>query len=398
MNSIVTFCQGSLILVRLSLLCSALTFGLWRTADAAGSLPPAVSLATSQALQGVLDKARDDGLPGGIIVRVQSLKTGAVWEGSSGPFAEEDAASAIRPSDAFRVASITKAFTAAVIWRLAEDKKLSVDGLIGLYIDPNVVAHIHVLNGVSYGEQISIRQLLCHCSGIWDYAVENKNMLRYVFSHPNHQWEPPDLINIVLKEGKPYFKPGDSFHYSDTNYILLGQIIEKVTGKPLTQVYREQIYEPLQLKDTYLEGREPSVGGPRSHNYVGYLDETNYNPTLDAYASGGQVSTTQDLAKFIAAVMTGHFFKNSETLKSALALPSTKSTPNDTDPGPESKYRPRYLFYSIAPDGVPFIGHAGFWGGVMFYQPDRDLIITGTGNQSDRHLPLAEIARTFAGR
>ena len=398
MHSIANFYQGSRILVRLTLLSGALSLGMWRTVDAAGSPPASVSPATSHALQAILDKARDDGLPGGIIVRVQSLKTGAVWEGSSGPFAEEDAASEIHPSNAFRVASITKAFTAAVIWRLAEDKKLSVDDLIGRYLDPNIVAHIHVLNGVSYGEQISIRQLLCHCSGIWDYAVENKNMLRYIFSHPNHQWEPPDLINIAIKDGTPYFKPGESFHYSDTNYILLGQIIEKVTGKPLTQVYRQEIYGPLRLKETYLEGREPSVGGPRSHNYIGYLDETNFNPTLDAYASGGQVSTTRDLAKFIEAVMTGHFFKNPDTLKAALALPSTKSTPNDSNSGPEAKYRPRFLFYSIAPDGVSFIGHAGFWGAEMFFQPDRDLVITGTGNQADRHLPLAEIARAFAGR
>lgn len=383
--------------VRALLICGGMVCSIGNAAITSTPAPSAVPVATAQKLQAVLDQARDDGLPGGIIVRVQSLKTGTLWEGSSGPFAEEDAESPIRSSDAFRVASITKAFTAAVIWRLAEDKKVSVDDLIGKYLDPDVVAHIHVLNGVSYGEQISIRQLLCHCSGIWDYAVENKNMMRYIFSHPNHQWEPPDLINIVIRDGKAYFKPGEGFHYSDTNYILLGQIIEKVTGKPLTQVYREKIYEPLGLHDTYLEGREPAVGHPRSHNYVGYLDETTYNPTMDAYASGGQVSTAQDLAKFITGVMTGHFFKNPDTLKAALAMPELRSGSVQPQLDEEGKYTPRHLFYSTERDGVSFIGHSGYWGAVMFYQPERDLVITGTGNQVDRHLPLAAIARAFAG-
>ena len=355
-----------------------------------------VSPATAQKLQVILDSARDDALPGGIILRVQSLKTGAVWEGVSGPFAEEDERTPVRAQDAFRVASITKAFTAAVIWRLAEDKKLSVEDLIGKYLDPYVVSHIDILDGVSYGEQISVRELLCHCSGIWDYAVENKNMMRYIFAHPNRQWEPPELIDIAIKKGKPYFKPSEGFHYSDTNYILLGQIIEKVTGQPLTQVYREQIYEPLNLRDTYLEGREPAVGGPRSHNYVGYLDETTYNPTMDAYASGGQVSTSRDLAKFITAVMTGHFFKSPDTLKAALAPPKLKRGDSSAQADGEERWLPGHLFYTSERDGMKFVGHAGFWGGIMFYQPDLELVITGTGNQVDRHLPLAAIAKTFA--
>jgi CubicO group peptidase (beta-lactamase class C family) len=109
------------------------------------------------------------------------------------------------------------------------------------------------------------------------------------------------------------------------------------------------------LRDTYLEGREASVGPPRSHNYVGYLDETNFNPTLDAYASGGQVSTARDLAKFISAVMTGHLFRNPDTLKAALARPVLKPGAANAQPGEEGRYMPRHLFYSTERDGVSFI-------------------------------------------
>jgi len=368
------------------------------SAALAASSPPAreVPAAVAQKLQAVLDEARDDALPGGIIMRVQSLKTGEIWQGTSGPFAEEDAASGVRATDAFRVASITKAFTAAIIWRLAEDGKLSVDDTLGKYLDPQVVSRIHVLDGVSYGSQITIRQLLCHCSGIWDYATPNKNWMRYVFAHPNHQWEPADLVDIAIRDGKPYFKPGESFHYSDTGYILLGQIIEKVTHQPLAQVYREQIYQPLGMRNTYLEGREPAVGNPRSHNYVGYLDETTYNPTLDAFSSGGQVSTAEDLATFITAVLKGRFFKKPGTLEAAMTAPSVRRT--TPDEGGERKYTPRHLFYSVELEGIAFIGHAGFWGGFMYYQPTEDLVISGTGNQVDRHVPLEAIVRAFEAR
>jgi D-alanyl-D-alanine carboxypeptidase len=354
-----------------------------------------VSAESAAALQAVLDKTRNDGLPGGIIVRVQSLATGQTWEGASGPFAEEDALSAIRAADSFRVASITKTFTAVVVWRLAEDKKLGIDDKIGKYLDPEIVSHIDVLDGVSYGEQITIRQLLCHCSGLWDYAVENKNMMRYIFAHPNHQWEPSDLIDVVIKEGKPYFKPGEGYHYSDTGYILLGQIIEKVTGKPLTQVYRELIYQPLDLHDTFLEGREPALGQPRSHNYVGYLDETTFNPTMDAYASGGQVSTATDLAKFMSGLMQGRLFRDKGTLAAAMELPRLQRDADRSKLDAEDGWVPRHLFYATTRGGIHFIGHGGYWGGVMFYQPDRQLVITGTGNQVDRHLPLADLVRAF---
>src|SRR5262249_52321484 len=128
-----------------------------------------------------------------------------------------------------------------------------------------------------------------------------------------------------------------------------------------------------------------------------YLDETTFNPTMDAYASGGQVSTARDLARFITAVVTGHFFKSADTLKAAMARPELKPGASNPTPDAEERWTPTYLFYHSERDGVSLIGHGGFWGGGMFYQPARQLIITGTGNQVDRHLPLAAIARAFDG-
>src|SRR5262249_15316499 len=329
--------------------------------DATEKAQPVVAAQTAQGLQTLVAQGRDDGLPGGIIVRIESLRDVRIWQGTSGPFQEAYDAP-IKTTDAFRVASITKSFTAAVIWRLVEDGKLDIDDRISKYLPADLIGRIHVRNGTSYGDRITIRQLLCHCSGIYDYATD-KGVLRYMFAHPDKHWTPHELIDLALRSGKPYFPPGQGQHYSDTGYLLLGLVIEQVTQKPLAQVYREMIYVPLGLHDTYLEAREPAVGPPLSHNYVGYLDEHNYDPTLDAYASGGQVSTTTDLVKFISGVMKGRFFKHSETLKDALAAPEL---PNKSAAA-EARYLGHYLFYSSERDGVRLIGHEGFWGGVMFY-------------------------------
>jgi D-alanyl-D-alanine carboxypeptidase len=342
-------------------------------------------------MQAILDHARDDGLPGGIIVRIESLRDGRIWTGTSGPFDEAES-QPIKPTDGFRVASITKSFTAAVIWRLAEEGRISVDDRIAQYLPKDLVDRIHVLHGVSYGDRITIRQLLCHCAGLYDYATD-KNVLRFVFAHPRKHWTPQELVDVALRSGEPYFLPGQGQHYSDTGYLLLGMIIEKVTREPLARVYHEFIYTPLGLHETYLEAREPAVGPPLSHNYAGYLDEHDFDPTLDAYASGGQVSTTADLAKFITAVMKGHFFKDPKTLDAALAKPELP----EKSPSDEERYLGRYLFYSTERDGVMLIGHAGFWGGVMFYDPKRDLVITGTTNQVERRLPMPELLKAFDG-
>jgi D-alanyl-D-alanine carboxypeptidase len=368
---------------------------LWSLLVAAACVPAKglaaaeVDANTAQRLQAIIDHSRDDGLPGGIIVRIESLKEGRVWTGTSGPF-DEATAQPIKPNDAFRVASITKSFSAAVIWRLVEEGKISVDDAIAKYLPADLVRRIHVLNGVSYGDRITIRQLLCHCAGLYDYATD-KDVLRYTFAHPKKHWTPMELVETALRSGSPYFPPGQGQHYSDTGYLLLGMIIEKVTGKPLARVYHEFIYSPLGMHDIYLEAREPAVGPPLSHNYVGYLDEHDFDPTLDAYASGGQVSTAAELARFIAAVMQGHFFKDPGTLAAALAKPELPDNPSLD----EERYLGRYLFYSTERDGVALIGHAGFWGGAMFYDAQRDIVITGTSNQVDRRVPLAELLKAF---
>jgi len=380
--------------VHLGLLAACVTFVSGLACAGGAQNPAAVSPEIARKLNEIIAHAALDGSrPGGMIVRVHSLKDDRVWEGAAGAF-DGAKGTLIRPSDPFRVASITKSFAAGVIWRLAEDRKIGLDDLISKYLDPSLVSRIHVLNGVSYGERITIRQLLCHCSGVYDFAEGNGAWERFVFMHPEKRWERQEYFEYAIRDGKPYFVPGEGHHYSDTGYELLGLVIEKVTGKPLATIYREYIYEPLGLKETYLEGREPAIGSPRSHNYIGFLDETNYDPTQDGPASGGQVSTAKDLALYITSVLQGRFFKDPKTLAATLEVAQVPEIPSDPVKE-ERKSKAHFMFYSQELDGIEFIGHGGFWGSAMFYQPQRQLIITGTSNQVERKLPLADLAKAF---
>ena len=370
----------------------ALVSGLACAGDAQS--PTAVSPEIARKLNEIVTHAALDGSrPGGMIVRVHSLKDNRVWEGAAGAF-DGATETPIKPTDPFRTASIAKSFAAGVIWRLVEDGKLGLDDPISKYLDPSLVSRIHVLNGVSYGERITIRQLLCHCSGVYDFAEVDGAWERFVFMHPEKRWERQEYFEYAIRDGKPYFVPGQGHHYSDTGYELLGLVIEKVTGKPLAAVYREYIFQPLGIKETYLEGREPAIGRPRSHNYIGFLDETPYDPTQDGPASGGLVSTAQDLALYITGVLQGRFFKDPNTLARTLEVAQVAEIPPDPDAATR-KYQAHFMFYSREFDGVEFMGHGGFWGSAMFYQPERQLIVTGTSNQVERRLPLAEIAKAF---
>jgi D-alanyl-D-alanine carboxypeptidase len=340
-------------------LCAASFCGIVEAAETANPAP--VSPEIARKLSDIVTHAALDGSrPGGMFVRVHSLADNRVWEGTAGAF---DGATEvpIKPTDPFRTASIAKSFAAGVIWRLVEEHKLGPDDRISQYLDPSLVSRIHVLNGISYGERITIRQLLCHCSGVYDFAEGNGAWERFVFMHPEKRWERQEYFEYAIRYGKPYFAPGEGHHYSDTGYELLGLVIEKVTGKPLAKVYREYILEPLGLKDTYLEGREPAIGRPRSHNYIGFLDETPFDPTQDGPASGGFVSTAQDLALYITAVLQDRFFKDPKTLPATLEVAQVPEIP--ADPETEMyKKRARFQFFSREFNGVEFIGHGGFWG------------------------------------
>jgi D-alanyl-D-alanine carboxypeptidase len=287
----------------------------------------------------------------------------------------------LRPEHGFRVASVTKTFTAAAVLRLFEEGRLGLDDPIARDLPAEYVAPLRQ-DGYAV-DGITIRHLLTHTSGIFDYATDQRYFAA-VFGAPQRRWTRMDQVKAAMEWGQPRFAPGAGYHYSDTGYILLGEIIERLTGQPMAQAFRTLIgYDRLRLNDTYLESLETARGGELSHPYFGEMDVIGFDPSLDLYGGGGLVSSTADLARFYRALLRGQVFRRPSTLQVMMTVPPT----NERSPG--GPYAMGLQRMTIG--GQECWGHSGFWGTAAHHCPAADVTIV-------RHTNQAQPAETFRFR
>ncbi len=267
----------------------------------------------------------------------------------------------------FRIASVSKVFTATVILQLVEENNLSLNDLITEYLDANLLAGLHDASKLN---RITIQMLLQHTSGIDNYV--ELDWVNTLLSNPSRFWNPEDLLRYVEDNGGPKNDPGNSFYYSDTNYVLLGLIIEQITEKSLHKVYHERIIDPLQMNDTYLEAYENPDVQKLAHGYYDNSDLFGWNTSSD-WSAGGLVSTTQNLSKFLRALVSNELFNNASTFSIMKDWLST---------GGNSYYGLGLGQYTV--NNTTIIGHGGqgfgFTSG-LYYYPDKDVIICVAVNQ-----------------
>ncbi|MEU5863756.1 serine hydrolase domain-containing protein [Nonomuraea sp. NPDC047529] len=324
-------------------------------------VPAAAQDATDEQLRCLLDGVVKPPVPGAILT---VTGPGRSFDGAAGVY--ELGGRPLRPSDAFRAASVTKTMTAAVALQLAERGDLRLDAPIGTYLDRKLVARI------PYGSRITVRQLLDHTAGLYDYVGDEK-WFQYVLDHPDKTWKPLELVDWALRSGKPYFAPAKGYHYSDTGYVLAGLVIEKAARKPLHQVYRSMLLRPLKMDRTYLEHPE-APRGPRAHNYLGERDTYDFNPTFDTFGGGGLVSTGADLNRFMRGLFEGKVFKRPATLRTMV-----RSTPQSVKAG--SPYGLGIARLTATGDAA--YGHSGFFGAFQVYVPKKRVAVTGSLTQSE---------------
>ena len=237
----------------------------------------------------------------GVLAEVRSA--GCVWRGASG-VAELGSSGPAPVAGRFRAGSITKSFVATVVLQLAGEGRIALDDPVGKWLPPGTVPD---------GDRITLRHLLQHTSGIADYGESDRFRGLYgnaeaVAGMRHRSWAVPELLAFVA--GQPsLFEPGSSWAYSSTNYLLLGLVVERVTGNPYATEVERRILRPLDLRDTELPGPNPCIAGPHLH---GYLREGNRQPVdvteFDhsfAGAAGELVSSTADLNRFYAALLNG---------------------------------------------------------------------------------------------
>lgn len=345
-------------------------------------------------LQGVLDRfvGANPTTPG-VILHVEGATLRAPLDWSAG-WAERERIRPMRPDMAFRLASNTKTFTAATVLRLVESGKLSLGSTLEPYFDGDVIARLNVLDGVSRGADITLRQLLNHSSGIYDWGTDEE-YARVARSQPSKRWTPREQVEFAITHGAPYGPPGAVCHYSDTGYVLASMVIEQVSGTPLARALRELLrFDDLELGDTYLESLEPPPRAPaeRVRLYVDDYDATEVDPSIDLFGGGGLVSSVADLARFWTALFAGRVFDHAGTLDVMLT----------TIPAEDRGEAGLGLFRRQVA-GLDVWRHAGFWGSFAMVVPPLGVTVTGFANQqtaNDGALPdlAAEVVALLAAR
>ncbi|MEV4257609.1 serine hydrolase domain-containing protein, partial [Spirillospora sp. NPDC049652] len=255
-----------------------------RTSGAAGA-------ATGRAaLQQAADRLVRDGQPGVIAL---SRRGGEVTRVTAG-VANTATGQKMTPDLRFRIASVTKTFTAAVVLRLVAEHRLSLDDSVARWL-PGVVAR----NG-NDGRRITVRQLLAQTSGLNEYVQDPR-----IWQDPARVWKPRELVDIA-QEKAPLSRPGAKWNYANTNYILAGMIVEKATGRPFGEELQRRIVKPLKLRHTFLPVADTGFHGPYAHGYFDqYGDVSTMISPSSGWTSGGIVSTVDDVARFQRALVTG---------------------------------------------------------------------------------------------
>ncbi|MFF4448254.1 serine hydrolase domain-containing protein [Streptomyces sp. NPDC001502] len=275
--------------------------------------PPAASSARPDAVQQALDTlVRSDGLPAAL-AGVQDAKgrartyTAGVGDLATGAKVPEDGQ--------VRVGSTTKTFTAVVVLQLVAEGKISLDDKLDTHL-PGLVRG----EGID-GRGITVRQLLQHTSGIPDYEKE----VDHAFLQRRYL-EPRDILDIALRK-KAEFAPGTSWAYSNTNYVLAGLIVQKVTGRPLGEEIDKRVVRAVGLRHTYF----PTAGDTtlRERHPRGYRQESAGAPWRDvtdidpsaSWAAGQMISTNSDLNRFYTALLAGDLLGDSQLAEMRTTVP-----------------------------------------------------------------------------
>ncbi|MFH8463640.1 serine hydrolase domain-containing protein [Streptomyces sp. NPDC017991] len=294
---------------RLGLTAAATLAAAALTAPAALAASPAPAPASARdhaATQRAMNEAVKDGVPG---VAAQAKTPHATWKATAG-VGNLETKKPRSAKDRYRVGSITKTFVSTVVLQLEAERRLSLDDTVDKWL-PGVVHG----NGHD-GRRITLRQLLNHTSGVHNYTADDDFARTYFlkdgfFEHRFDKLPPRDLVAIATSH-EPDFAPGTSWNYSNTNYVVAGMVIEKVTGHAYGDEIRQRIIEPLGLHATLVPGTYPKVPKPSSRAY-GKLAMTATGPTYDvtelnpglASASGEMISDSGDLNRFYSALLRG---------------------------------------------------------------------------------------------
>ncbi|MCK9780422.1 MULTISPECIES: serine hydrolase domain-containing protein [Enterobacterales] len=296
-------------------------------------------------------------------------------------FADESIQKKLTVDTPFRIASNTKTFLAAAFLRLWEQDALSLDDDITKYLSAN---YQQTLLELGYDlKTITLRHLLSHSSGLFDHA--NEAYLEEVIKDPTHKWTREEQIARYAQQGFPIIPAGKRFIYSDTGYILLGDILSQFMKKNMATAVRDLLhFQNLDLPQTWWEGLEqqPKHFKARARQFTGEHEGTHIDASMDAFGGGGLVMTTLELAKFTADLFEDRVYLHPSTLKEMKWQGSHTGAEN---------YRLGLMAEETSLGTLYY--HLGYWGSVAYYLPEKQIAIAGFTTQRNHREDLIAIIK-----
>ncbi len=310
------------------------------------------------------------------------------WSFANGTFKNGEK---VLERNSFYSASIGKTFTATAIAVLYEQGKLDFSDKICEHLPDSIINGLLVFDGKDYSAEICISQLLQHMSGIPDYIDGGTldgapNGMEMLFSDTAKFWHPMEMINLAKNKMKADFAPGTGYKYCNTDFVLLGLIIENVSGMQVHDFYRKYIFEPYEMKHTSMLLRSKPIEptGRIAEIYAGNTEVSKYTSLSIGWTSGGLATTASDLNKFQIALHMHKIIKAKTLDKMMQWIPESTG-----------------IYYGFGLRKVVFneripdisdswiVGHTGSSSSFMFYCPELDVYMSGTLNQ------VTESKKTF---
>lgn len=354
--------------------------------------PPSTSedarVEAASELQSLLDGGVAMGIPG--IAGAVATSEGLAWSGVAG-MADLQAGTPVRSDMLFGIGSITKTFVAVVTLQLAEEGRLDLGATAASLLGSAV-------EGIPNADKATIAQLLNHTGGVpsWEDDPVWISDGRGATLDASRIWGKTETLPYI-KGHEPLAAPGVSYSYANTNYTLLGMIIEQVTGEEAVDEIRSRILEPLGLADIYLEGFEPVPGEqlPRRYHWAtstfredagvnaefpdvraDLIDASSSNLSVE-WTAGGMVASARDLALYVVALRDG-----------LLLEPESMDFMLDWFPAGERVQIGHNVFRREYPDGLVTIGHSGSvlgFTGSMYWVEGTDVVVAVVANVGTMH-------------
>ncbi|MDQ1295200.1 MAG: serine hydrolase [Actinomycetota bacterium] len=268
-----------------------------------------------------LRDAVEDVVEAGAIGSSVRVRTGKRVTAGAAGLADRDTGRRLRADDQFEIGSNTKTMMATIALQLVGEGKLGLDDSLE-----------ELLPGfVPGGKNITLRMLLRHTSGLYNYTSDPE-LIEGFFADPTAYYSPEELAAEAVKR-PPVFEPDARWEYSNTNYLLVGLILERATGRTPADLLQERIARPLGLRHTYLptnaasntgrgyaHGYTATVTGPSSRPEIEYTDVSDWSLSW-AWTAGAVISTTPDLSLFISALLSGRLLRPAQLAAMLATVP-----------------------------------------------------------------------------